>query len=287
MFCDTNLELWHDKVKSLNLKVISMPYLIDEEEKHFDLGESMDFKSFYNKIKKGAIAQTQALNPQNYIDYFEPYLKQGQDILYVHFSHKLSATFDFMNKAITELKQKYPSQSIKTVDTLSISIGAAGLLYEAAKLHNNGATDDEVIKYVENNRNKFTAYFVVDNLHHLKRGGRLTSTKAILGTMMNVKPILTLNTAGAIKPVDKAKGKIKAMLALIKRLKEEGEDVLDYPIIIAHANAEDEAKFLQKKCIEYLGENAKILMQSVGPTIGSHCGPGTFAISFRTKKRCD
>jgi DegV family protein with EDD domain len=285
MFCDSNLELWYDKVEKLGLKVISMPYLIDDKEEIFDLGETTDFANFYNKIKKGSMPLTQALNPQNYIDYFEPYLKQGQDILYVHFSNKLSGTFEFLNKAIEELKQKYPERSIKTVDTLSISIGAASLLYEAAKLHNSGASDEEVIAFVKANRNKYAAYFVVDDLNHLKRGGRLSSTKAFMGSLMNVKPILTVNSDGVIVPVDKAKGKIKAMLALIERLKEEGQNVLDHPIIIAHANAEEEANFLLAKIKEYLGEEANIWVQAIGPTIGTHCGPGTFAISFRVKAR--
>ena len=106
MFCDTNLELWYDKVEELNLKVISMPYLIDNKEQNFDLGKTTDFAGFYNRIKQGSMPLTQALNPQNYIEYFEPYLKAGEDILYIHFSHKLSGTFEFMSKAIEELKQK-------------------------------------------------------------------------------------------------------------------------------------------------------------------------------------
>lgn len=287
MFCDSNLELWYDKVEELKLKVISMPYVIDNKEEIFDLGKTTDFEAFYNKIKEGSMPLTQALNPQNYIDYFEPYLKAGEDILYVHFSNNLSGTFEFLNKAIEELKEKYPERTIKTVDTLSISIGSAALLYEAAKLHNSGATDDEVIKFVKANRNKYAAYFVVDDLNHLKRGGRLSSTKAFVGSLMNVKPILTVNSSGAIIPVDKATGKTKAMLALVEKLKEEGQNVLDHPIIIAHASAEVEANFILAKVKEYLGEEANVWVQPIGPTIGTHCGHGTFAISFRARKRTD
>ena len=287
MFCDTNLELWHTHQEKLDLKVIYMPYVIDNEEKIYDLGKTMDFEGFYNKIKAGSMPLTQALNPQNYMDYFEPYLKKGEDILYVHFSHKLSGTFEFMEQALEQLREKYPERSIKTVDTLTISIGASALLYEAALLHNSGASDGEVIDFVKNNRNKYVAYFVVDDLHHLKRGGRLSSTKAFMGQLMSVKPILTINNMGTIEAVDKAKGKIKAMLSLIERLKEEGENVLDHPVIVAHANAQTEADFLVEKIKEYLGNEVTLWVQPIGPTIGTHCGPGTFAISFHGKKRVE
>ena len=258
MFCDTNLELWHTKVEELGLKVIYMPYLIDNEEKIYDLGKTMDFKGFYNAIRNGSVPLTQALNPQNYIDYFEKYLKEGHDILYIHFSHLLSGTFEYMKTAIAELKQKYPNQKITTVDTLSISIGATALLYEAAKLHKQGASDEEVVKFVEEHRNHYLAYFVVDDLYHLKRGGRLSGTKAFIGTMMNVKPILSINSIGAITALDKSAGKKKALLNMLEKIKEEGLNLLDHIIIVAHADAESDAMFLVNKIKEYASEEIDI-----------------------------
>lgn len=287
LFCDSNLELWHDKIEALNLKVIYMPYVINDEEKIYDLGKTMNFTEFYNQIINGAMPKTQALNPQNYIDYFEPYLKKGEDILYIHFSHKLSATFEFMEKAINELKQKYPERKITTVDTLTISIGGTGLLYEAAKLHNTGASDEEVVNFVKKYRNKYLAYFIVDDLNHLKRGGRISSAKALMGTMMNIKPILTINSSGEIISLDKASGKKKALLLMLEKVKNEGQNLLDHPIIVTHANAEDDALFLVKKLKDYLKEDANIWLQPIGPTVGTHCGPGTVGISFYGKKRVD
>jgi DegV family protein with EDD domain len=287
MFCDSNLELWYDKVEVLNLKVIFMPYEINNEEKIYDLGKTMNFTEFYNKIRAGAMPKTQALNPQNYIDYFEPYLKQGENILYLHFSKQLSGTFEYLAQAIKQLKQKYPKQTITTIDTLSISIGASGLLFEAAKLHNSGASDEEVVQFVLKNRNKYVAYFVVDDLNHLKRGGRIGSAKAFVGTMMNIKPILTINSSGAITSVDKANGKKKALLAMLEKVKQEGQNLLDHPIIVTHADAIDDAQFLENKLRDYLGEQANIWVQPIGPTIGTHCGPGTIGVSFYGKKRVD
>lgn len=285
LFCDTNCELWYDKADALGLEVIAMPYLINDEEGAYDLGRNTDFKAFYGKMRKGAICLTQALNPQNYVDYFEPTLKAGEDILYIHFSNKLSGTFEFMKLAIKELLEKYPKRTIKTVDTKSISIGASALLYEASKLHNDGATDDEVIEFVKNNRNNYIAYFVVDDLNHLKRGGRISAAKALMGTVLGVKPILKINEEGSIEACGKAKGKKKAILELVEKLKTEGKNVADHPIIITHADAELEAKAIEEKVRAYVGDNVDIWVQPVGPTIGTHCGPGTFALSFYTNKR--
>lgn len=141
-FCDSNSELWYTKAEELGIKVIGMPYNIDNDERDYDLGKNTDFNDFYTRLKNGSIAKTSALNTQNYIDYFEPVLASGNDVLYVHFSNKMSATFDYMKQAIDILKEKYPNNTVKYVDTLSIAIGEALIVYEAAKLWKKGASDE-------------------------------------------------------------------------------------------------------------------------------------------------
>lgn len=282
-FTDSNSEIWYDKVDALGLQYISMPYTLDGKEMGYDLGKTHDFKNFFDRIKQGAMPKTSALSPDNYVDIFEPFLKDGHDILYVHFSSALSATFEFMRTAIEELKQKYPNRTIKTVDTLNISLGAGIIAYEAAKLHKAGKSDDEVIAFVEKFRNEMGVYFVVSSLQHLKRGGRISGAQATIGTMLGVKPILKVGKDGKLSSFSKASGMKKAIVDLVERLKNEGSEVTKYPIGILHADAEADALTLKTKIIEAIGNDCEIWLQSVGPTVGTHCGPGTLGLAFHAK----
>ena len=284
-FTDSNSELWFDKVEKLNLQFISMPYTLNDVESGYDLGKTHDFKNFFNTIKQGGVAKTSALNPQDYINYFEPFLAKGEDILYVHISSGLSATFDFMNQAIAQLKDKYPKRTIKTVDTLNISLGAGIIAYEAALLHNKGASDDEVIKFVEKFRHEISIYFVVDSLQHLKRGGRISSAQAIIGGMLNVKPVLTVTKEGKLVSFGKASGMKKAIAELAEKVKNEGVNVTKFPIGILHADSTEEANLLKDKVRAIVGDKAEIWVQEVGPTVGTHCGPGTIGIAFHSSAK--
>lgn len=283
-FTDSNSEIWWEIKEKLGIECIPMPYTLDGVEKDFDLGKTHDYKAFYDAIRHGSMPITSALNPDNYIEIFEPFLKAGEDILYVHFSSALSGTFEFMKKAIEELKIKYPKQKITTVDTKSISLGEALIVYEAAIKHKRGETDDNIVKFVESFREEVGVYFTVDNLMHLKRGGRLSSFKAVFGTMLGIKPILTVLKDGRLKDISTVSGRKKALLSLVDKLKEEGENVADYPICILHADAESDGLFVKEKVQEIVGKDAEIWFQNVGPTVGTHCGPGTVGLVFHKKK---
>ena len=142
LFCDSNCELWHTTIKELGLNVIRMPYVLDGQEYFYDMGEATDFDHFYKRMREGAVPTTSAINEQDYIDYFEPILKAGDDIFYITFSHKLSATFESMDRAIATLKERYPERTVRTFDTKSISLGAGFQVYYAAKKYKEGATMD-------------------------------------------------------------------------------------------------------------------------------------------------
>ena len=286
-FTDSNSELWYTQVKKLGIECIKMPYTIEGVEKTYDLGETHDYKKFFSKIRKGIIPITSALNPQNYLEIFEPFLKAGEDIIYVTFSSRMSGTFEFMKQAIDVLKEKYPERSIKYVDTLSISLGAGIVAYEAAIMHKRGATDDEIINFVEKFREEVTCYFIVDDLMHLKRGGRISSTSAVFGTLLGIKPVLCVDNDGRIVSVDKVNGRKKSILELVNKFKSLGENVADYPIGIMHADCEEDALFLKSKIEEIVGKDAQIWLQPVGPTVGTHCGPNTLGIAFHAKRRME
>lgn len=284
LFTDSNSELWYTQIKKLGMEYISMPYTLDDKEYYYDCGETYDDKAFFDAIRGGSMPITSALNPQNYIDIFEPILKANEDILYIHFSSKLSGTFNFMNQAIEELKVKYPQRTIKTVDTLSITTGAGLIAYEAGVMHKRGATDDEIIKFVEKFRQESACYFVVDDLNHLKRGGRLSATSAFVGSMLGIKPMLKVDEEGKIVNCDKIVGRKKSILALVDKLRETGENVNDYDIYVMHADCIADAEFLKNKVLESYPE-ARVTIQPIGPTIGTHCGPNTLGLVFHCKHR--
>ncbi len=284
-FTDSNCELWWDKAEKLGIEYISMPYTLKDQQYNYDLGKNHNFKEFFAEVKAGEMPITSALNPQNYIDIFTPYLENGQDILYVHFSSSLSGTFNFLEQAIQELKVKYPHQNIRHVDTLSISLGAGILVYEAAIMHKRGATDDEIISYVEKEREHYATYFTVNDLKHLVRGGRLSSTQAFFGGLLNIKPILRVSPEGKIEAVGKISGRKKSILELVNYVKKLGYNVADYPIGIMHGDCEEDALILKQKIEEVVGKDAEIWVQQIGPTIGTHCGQGTLAVVFHAKNR--
>lgn len=276
-FCDSNCELWFDKVESLGINYISMPYTVGDNEYYYDLGKNTDNRKFFEDMRKGAVPKTSALNMQNYIDYFEPVLKQGEDIIYVTFSHKMSATFESMAKAIEQLKQTYPERTVSVVDTKHISMAAGIVVYYAAKLHNEGASDAEVVKFVESFRERVKCYFTVSNLIYLKRGGRLSSFKAFVGTLFDIKPIIS-NIDGKLENIEKSKGRKKSLKDLTGYLEKDKVD-LSYPIVIMNADCDPDADYTVSAIREKYPD-AEIWEQLVGPVIGSHCGPDTIGVIF-------
>ena len=278
-FTDTDCEMSYTDAESLGMKVIGMPYTIKGKESIYDFGKKTDIKQFYNDMRNGEIATTSALNSQDYINYFEPVLASGEDILYVHFSSKLSGTFDYMQTAINILKEKYPERKVTCFDTNSISLGAGIQAIEACKLHNSGASDEEVIKFLESFRQKVAVYFYVDSLQYLKRGGRISSVSAVVGSILNIKPILTITNEGKLEKLTTVKGTKKALEFMYDKFMKEYNNDSKYELFIIDAdNKVIGDEFAEK--IRNSGKNVAIRRLAVGPVIGAHAGPGTIGIIF-------
>lgn len=284
LYLDTDCEIPVHEYNKLTVETISMPYTIDGEQVYPDPTKDFDYKDFFGRVRKGSMPTTMALNPQDYIDLFEPALKANEDILYVHFSHKMSGTFDYMNQAIEELKKKYPERKITTVDTLSISGGAGLTAMLAAQMHKRGASDDEIVKFVEKFRQESNCYFVVDNLMHLFRGGRLSKTSAVIGSMINLKPLIAVDSDGKLEACAKIMGRKKSLLALVDKVKQYGTNLADYPLYVLHADCEEDGQFVFDKLKELFPE-VNIEIAPIGPVIGAHCGPGTVGVIFHANKR--
>lgn len=285
LFCDSNCELWHSEVKALNLKVIRMPYVLDGKEYYYDMGEETDFNHFFNRMREGAIPTTSAINEQNYIDYFEPVLKEGKDVFYITFSHQLSATFNGMYKAIETLKEKYPEREIRAFDTKSISLGAGFQVYYAAKKYNEGATMDELEAFLNDFINHVNIYFIVDDLVYLKRGGRISALTEAFGKLLGIKPVITVLPDGTLKSIGKVKGSKKVFSEFVRIMKEKKIDCKNYRIDILQADCRQMAESFMEVLKSEFGADVGINIQIVGPVIGSHCGPGTLGVVFYGEKR--
>lgn len=281
-FTDTDCEMSYTDAEELGMHVIGMPYTIKGKEYVYDFGKNTDIKEFYNNMRAGEVATTSALNSQDYINYFEPIFEAGEDILYVHFSSNLSATFDHMSKALEELKEKYPERKVTCFDTKNICLGAGIQAIEACKLHNNGASDEEVIAFLEEFSKKVAVYFYVDSLQYLKRGGRISGATAVFGSLLNIKPILTVTEDGKLEKLCAVKGTKKAIDFMFTKFNEEYSNSDKYETFIIDADNKLIADDFAEK-IRLTGKNISLRRMTVGPVVGAHAGPGTIGIIFVKK----
>jgi len=278
-FTDTDCEMWFTDAEELKMNVIGMPYTINGQEHVYDFGKNTNIEEFYSEMRAGKIATTAALNIQNYIDYFEPIFASGEDILYVHFSSNLSCTFESMNKAVEQLLEKYPERKFTSFDTLNISLGAGIQVIEACKLHNKGASDEEVVEFLTNFREKIAVYFYVDSLQYLRRGGRISAMSNFMGTILNLKPILTVTNEGKLEKMTVVKGKKKAADFLFDKFEKEYLDDDKYEIYILDASNKEVADELAER-VRTSGKKVSIRRIPIGPVVGAHAGPGTVGIIF-------
>ena len=283
LFCDSNCELWHTKVKELKLNLIRMPYVLDSgEEIFYDMGEQHDFKGFFEAMRQGATPKTAALNEYAYTEYFEPILARGEDIYYITFSHQMSGTFNAMKNVIAQLKEKYPEREIRYKDSKLICMGSGLVTYYGALKYHEGATMDELDAYLDELIEHTAMYFVVNDLTYLYRGGRVSGVSKVVGNLLGIKPILYFNEEGKILNIEKAKGFKKAQSRLIEFMKEKGTELDKYKVFVLHADCEEDANGFVAAIKAQFGE-LDIELQPVGPVIGSHCGPGTLGLVFHSK----
>ena len=283
LLCDSNCELWHTRLKELGVEFISMPYILEDQEYFYDLGEKTDFKAFYDTVRQGKTPVTAALNPEDYKDIIGKYFARGEDVLYISFSHAMSGTFNYLNLALNELKETYPDRKCTIFNTNSISLGAGIQVEHAGLLKQQGASDEEILAFLQEFTNKSAMYFVVDDLMHLKRGGRLSAAAAFAGTMLALKPVLTVGANGGLEVFKKISGKKKALAFMMERFAEElGDQTANVYIVDADSPKDGDAL---AEAVKQAYPNVNVVRQPIGPVIGAHCGPGTVGIIFVAKQR--
>ena len=284
LMTDSDSDLPFALKQELDIPVVSMPYALDGKEYFDDLGQTLDPKSYFDKMRAGSQPTTSALNETVYEEYFEPILASGKDILFLAFSSQLSCTIQAIYAAREALLQKYPERKFIVVDTLSISGPQTLLVLKAHEMYRAGAPMEEVAAWVEDNKLRAQAWFTVDDLKYLKRGGRISPAAAAIGTLLDLKPILVETCEGKLAAADKVRGRRKAMNYIVVKAVENVVDQKESIGIILHADAPEDALRLQEMLLQKLPDMT-IRVESVGPVIGAHAGPGTLAFCFLGKKR--
>ena len=262
---------------------ISLSLLFDGETKEI-LNTDISAADFYKRMRAGETAKTSAVNVAGFKNFFEPFLKEGKDILYLGFSTGLSTTCNSAKIAANELSEDYPDSNITVVDTLAASAGQGLLVMLAAKMKSDGKTLTEIADFVENNRLKLCHWFTVDDLVYLKRGGRVSPAVAFVGGLLNIKPVLHVDNEGHLVNVTKVRGRKSAIKALADKYGELAVDLKSTDVYISHGDCIDDAKELANiLCNTYSATVSYIA--DVGPVIGAHSGPGTLALFFIGRER--
>ncbi|MCE5342330.1 MAG: DegV family protein [Eubacteriales bacterium] len=282
---DSDSDLPYQFVDQYDLKMVYMPYVVNGVEYFDDLGRNGKQAEYFQNMRDGMAPVTSLLPTAVYLEYFEPILQEGRDILFIAFSSKMSSTINNIYTARDELKEKYPERRILVVDTLNISAPMSLLLHPAYKLYTEGKSMDEIAQWVDDHKLRVHAWLTVDDLKYLRRGGRISSIAATMGTMLDLKPVIILNQEGSMTSVDKVRGRRAALRYLADKTAENIEDPQEQVIIILHADAKEDANKLEALIRERLPQLKGVEQYFVGPVIGAHCGPGTVASCFMGKVR--
>ena len=286
LFTDTDCDMTPESCKKYGYNLISMPYIMNDKEiyPYVDFDE-FDYHTFYNTLRSGVVPKTCAINPEKYVEYFEPHFAAGNDILYVHFSRQMSGTFNAMNIALEELKEKYPERKFYTIDTKGITIVSRAIALEVGELVLAGKSIDEILKWAETEVEKFAIYFYADDLRFFAKSGRVSGFSAFMGGMLGIHPIIYMSSEGQMVSIDKAMGRNNTLNKLFSYVEKLQDHIEDHRIIIAHADCLPIALQFKKMLVDKYGDKLNIEFCVVNPTAGSHCGPNVVGVCFHAIHR--
>lgn len=274
--CDFPAEL----ADKLEICVLPLAFQMENREYHNKLdGSEMSPTEFYQKLRAEIPCTTSAVNMDAFLNVLEPILEQGQDVLCPLFSSGLSATYQAGKLACDELTRKYPDRKIYAVDTLSASLGQGLLIWHAAQQRKEGKSIDEVRDWLESNKLHLCHWFTVEDLHFLKRGGRVSSAAALFGTMLGIKPVMHVDDEGHLIPMEKVRGRRASLDALVHHMELTATNPKEQTIFISHGDSHEDAEYVARQVREKLHVK-DVVINYVGPVIGAHSGPGTIALFF-------
>ncbi len=283
---DSSSNLIEDLIDEFGLHILPLSFMVDGEQYHSYLkGEHTDLAQFYAMMREGKVITTSLPNMAESEELLRGLLTAGKDVLYIGFSSGLSGTFQEIDLLLGQLAQEFPERTVLTVDTLAASGGEGLLVWYAATMARDGASIEEVHRWLEDNKLKLAHWFTVDDLMFLFRGGRVSKTSAWAGTLLNIKPVMHVDDEGHLIPLEKVRGRKKSLKALVDHMEATADaPVAEQTVFITHGDCREDAEYVADLVRERFGVT-DIVINYVDPVIGAHSGPGTMALFFLADHR--
>ena len=261
------------------VELVPMQVELGGENYTYGPGGNLTVAHFYAEQRAGKFASTSQINPMVYRECFEKVLKEGEDILYLCFSSGLSSTLQSANLCAQELREEYPERRLIVVDTLCAAVGEAMLVREAARKQQEGLSIEELAAWVEENRLKICHWFTVDSFDHLKHGGRVSAAAAVVGTMLQIKPLLHVDEEGKLRVAEKPRGRKQAIRTQVAHMKEGWMPEMGKLVVVGHGDCPEDGEQLKQAVLKEFPD-ADVRMANIGPVIGAHTGPGMLALIY-------
>lgn len=286
LFTDTDCDVTPEIAAKYGYSLISMPYSIDGKTVYpYEDFDVFDSHAFYDKLRNGALPNTSAISREKYVEIFEPVFQNGDDILYVHFSRAMTATFDAMDQAVAELHERYPERKFYDIDTKGITIVSLNIVLEVGDMVLAGKSVEEILAWAETEVDRFAIYFFADDLKFFKHSGRVSGLAATMGTLLGVRPIIFMNSEGKMVSVGSERGRARAINRLLAYVDELGDDVKGHRVIVGNTDAPEIADEVTARLKAKFGDDLEVIEVAVNPTTGGHCGPNGVGICFHAVHR--
>lgn len=281
---DSACDLSREYIDNNNIGLLSLVLNLNGEIIKDDLGKTLSYKDFYGQMREGATPTTSQVNAHEFEEEFINYVKNGDSIICITLSSSLSGTFNSANIARNNILEEYPDANILVVDSLSVASGQGLLVVKACEMRDRGLSAEEIVSWLEENKNKVIHSFIVDSLNHLKRGGRISGATAAIGGLLNIKPSLYIDDEGKVMQGEKIKGKKKVLKFLVNEVKEKAVNSENETLYICHGDCLEDAETLKNMILEEV-KFKDVVINYVGNVIGAHAGPGVLAVLFLGNNR--
>lgn len=279
---DSTVDLPEHMLEEQGIPVLQLNYVLDG--KTYEDRKGLSGKEFFDKLREGSMPTTSQVNPEQAREFFEPFVKAGKNILCIGFSSGLSGTYNSERIAAEELSEEYPDAKIIVIDSLCASMGQGLLLMKALKKQREGMTLEELAQWLEENKLHICHNVTVDDLNHLYRGGRISKTTAVLGTLVQIKPIIHMNDEGKLIVIGKERGRKKALNTIVDMMGKQMEGYQNDLVMVTHGDCLEDAEYVKTQIQKKYGIQ-DVVINGIGTVIGTHTGPGVVAVFCMGEKR--